>query len=523
MDTVVHRYFFWKIVEHYALKKQFRVLALYNTQVWLEDDTVKPRRVIRIVLSEVDWANRLKRDIGHAKQQFNTIYKQLGVWEIQGENVYVMSLPPVDSWEETMEPFTIGNRKGKIRNIALHTDTDTYNEITEQTLENDGLPPFEPLDSHEAMEQEILRIHENVKRTTVGRQTKERQTLFFGKPRVIYALLISILIMYSVLEANGGSTNIETLIDFGAKYNPLIVEGEWWRLFSAMFLHIGFFHLLMNGMALYFLGSAVEQLFGSIRFLVIYFMAGLFGSAVSFAFTDSLSAGASGALFGCFGALLYFGIKQPSLFFRTLGRSVIVLLIINFFLGFIVPGIDIGAHGGGLVGGFLAAAAVRMPKETRKTNVLWSLSALAGYIVLAASLLFFGYQSAAGTVNPDMAALEANRLFQQGNWEEARPLVAEGLEQDSEHVELLFLQAYLDMQDGKDKAAQEKLEFVTSENRHFHQAWFNLALIYWQQGEIEQAQQAVEEAIKQGEQDEHPDVEIDRYREVQEEIEQQQH
>lgn len=162
--------------------------------------------------------------------------------------------------------------------------------------------------------------------------------------------------MYIWLEYAGGSTNTLNLIQWGAKYNPLIIEGEWWRLFSAMFLHIGFFHLMMNGLALYFLGTLVERIFGSIRFFFIYMIAGLIGSLASFAFMGAVSAGASGAIFGCFGALLYFGLIHRELFFRTMGQNVIVILVINLVFGFVVQGIDMGAHLGGLAGGFLAAA-----------------------------------------------------------------------------------------------------------------------------------------------------------------------
>ena len=76
--------------------------------------------------------------------------------------------------------------------------------------------------------------------------------------------------MFLLLELFGGSTNNETLIAFGAKFNVLIYEGEWWRLFAPIILHIGFLHLLMNSLALYYIGPAVEKAYGSLKFLIIY-------------------------------------------------------------------------------------------------------------------------------------------------------------------------------------------------------------------------------------------------------------
>lgn len=515
VNQLEHRYLYWKTIEHYAIKKQFRLLALHDTQAWFEDDSVKPRRVLRIVLSEVDWSNRLKRDISHAKQQFESIYKQLGVWELQGDNIYIMSQPPIDSWEEAMETSPIGKRKGKMKNIALHTDPDTYYQTSSKELHSDELPLFSIEKTEEQMEEEMGAIRVKVSQVNKGRQKKDERTLFFGKPRMIYALLLSIIVMYTILELNGGSQNIQVLIDYGAKYNPLMIEGEWWRLVTSMFLHIGLIHLLFNGMALYFLGTAVEQLFGSIRFLFIYFVAGITGSIVSFAFNDYISAGASGALFGCFGALLYFGLKQPALFYRTLGRNIIFLLGFNLVLGFIVPGIDNGAHIGGLIGGFLAAVLVRMPKEEKRTPGYWSLLSGIGIALLAASLLWFGQEQSSDSA--ELAVLEANRLFEEGQYEEAEPIIEDGLEIDADQPELLFMKAYLNIQRGNVEDAKTLLEQATSNRSEFPEAWYNLAIIYMELGDLDGASVAIQNAIDAAIELNIP--ETDQYYDIQDQIE----
>ncbi|MBM7838145.1 rhomboid protease GluP [Alkalihalobacillus xiaoxiensis] len=517
MNPLEHRYLYWKIIEHYAVTKQSRLLALHDTQAWFEDDSVKPRRVMRIVLSEVDWSNRLRRDISHAKLQFESIHKQLGVWDIQGENVYIMSQPPVDSWVEVMESTSIGKRKGQMKSIALHSNPDVYYETASAELPSDQIPLFSLEHTDVEMEEKIDSIRSSISKVNKGRQKKDERTLFYGKPRMIYVLLLAILAMYTVLELNGGSTNIQVLIDYGAKYNPLMVEGEWWRLVTSMFLHIGLIHLLFNGMALYFLGTAVEQLFGSIRFLFIYFIAGISGSIVSFAFNDSVSAGASGALFGLFGALLYFGLKQPALFYRTLGRNIIFLLGFNLILGFVVPGIDNGAHIGGLIGGFLAAVMVRMPKEEKKTPFIWSFLSIVSIVVLTATLLWFGQEHSSKSA--ELAVLEANRLFEEGQYDEAKPIIEEGLELDSEQPELLFMKSYLELQEENIDEAKRLLERATENRAEFPEAWYNLALIHLDLGETNEAAEAIQQAIEAAENLNVP--EMDQYYEIQDEIEQQ--
>src|SRR5699024_2809196 len=211
--------------------------------------------------------------------------------------------------------------------------------------------------------QTIRYYKHELKRLLHHKRTEIENVFSRGKPIFTYGLLILNMLMFLLLERHGGSMNTETLIDFGAKYNPSIIDGQWWRIFSAMFLHIGFLHLFMNMLALYYLGTAVEKIYGSARFLVIYVLAGIGGGLASFAFTTNISAGASGALFGLFGALLFFGVIYKKLFFQTMGRGLLVIIGINIVLGFSVQQIDMGAHLGGLVTGFVASALVHLPKK----------------------------------------------------------------------------------------------------------------------------------------------------------------
>ncbi|WP_326847727.1 rhomboid family intramembrane serine protease [Priestia endophytica] len=144
----------------------------------------------------------------------------------------------------------------------------------------------------------------------------------------------------------------------------------------------------MNSIALYYVGTVVERIYGSSRFLLIYLIAGVSGTIGSFLFSPTISAGASGAIFGCFGALLFFGYKSPKIFFDTLGTNVIMLVLFNIVFGFVVPGIDNAGHLGGLIGGFVAAGAVQLPKNQSKRASLVYIVIL---IIGIGSSLFYGY------------------------------------------------------------------------------------------------------------------------------------
>lgn len=190
-------------------------------------------------------------------------------------------------------------------------------------------------------------------------QLKFKVRRFFRKPIATYTFFAIQLLMFLLMTLDGGSTNIYTLIQYGAKFNPLIVEGEWWRLITPVFLHIGWMHLLMNSVILYYLGTQLESLLGAWRFALIYLMSALSGNLASFAFNQSISAGASTALFGLFGVALYLGkvyTGNPAV--QQMAKSFGTLILINLVFGFFSSSIDLAGHIGGLAGGYLIATAI---------------------------------------------------------------------------------------------------------------------------------------------------------------------
>lgn len=175
-----------------------------------------------------------------------------------------------------------------------------------------------------------------------------------SRPRVTWVLLVVIVAVFAVETAAGGSTATDVLIRLGAMVTHRIASGEYWRLLTSMFLHIGAVHLLFNAYALFALGSELERLFGWEKLLVIYLVAGSLGSLVSYAFRTGLSAGASGAIFGLIGSLgAYFALYRQQL--GTWGQrrlaNVVFLIGANLLFGFTQPGIDNLAHLGGLFAG----------------------------------------------------------------------------------------------------------------------------------------------------------------------------
>jgi rhomboid protease GluP len=196
------------------------------------------------------------------------------------------------------------------------------------------------------------------------------------KPVVTWILLAIIGVVFVIETLLGGSTSVAVLVLMGAKVDVLIAAGQYWRLFTSMFLHIGLLHLFFNGYALVVIGTEIERILGWGRFLTIYLLSGLLGALASYALSPSVSAGASGAIFGLIGALAAFFVlhrqRLGSWGRRRLG-NIIFLIAINLFFGFTQPGIDNWAHMGGLLSGFglgwaMAPRYVADPFELRLTD-----------------------------------------------------------------------------------------------------------------------------------------------------------
>jgi rhomboid protease GluP len=222
--------------------------------------------------------------------------------------------------------------------------------------------------------------------------------VFSGPAPVTTALLVANLMMFGVewmaLTAEGGGRGFSILgsmgglssYRLGASFGPAIFDHhEWYRLVTAMFLHGGLIHIGVNMMSLMQVGPALEELYGSGRYLFLYVVTGAFGFLVS-AVTGHLSLGASAALMGIVGAMLAVTSKRGGSYMRDLRSRLITSVVILFAIGFF-PGIRIDnwAHGGGLACGFVLGKifADRQPVSEREKQIANALGWLAGIVVIA--------------------------------------------------------------------------------------------------------------------------------------------
>ena len=195
--------------------------------------------------------------------------------------------------------------------------------------------------------------------------SKKVEKVFKPKfPTVTYAIIAINIIVYIIPLLYGQS---EAMVAQFCVHGPSIRYGHYYRLFTGMFLHGSIFHLIFNSYALYVIGSQIESFLGKFKFLIIYLTGGLMGSLFSIIFNgNAASIGASGAIFGLMGALVYFGYHYRVYLGNVIKSQIIPLIVFNLVLGFVMPGVDNSAHIGGLIGGTLATISLGI--KDKSTN-----------------------------------------------------------------------------------------------------------------------------------------------------------
>ncbi|MBT2687135.1 rhomboid family intramembrane serine protease [Bacillus sp. ISL-47] len=482
-------YIFWTLAHYFISDQEYRMIQLSKGQdeLWLEKLEHKEAKVIRLLKYNLDWSNWMQRDIENTAQKAESVRRQLGRKELPIFNIYITAFPPVDDYEFRISaPFKAEKGKASVQTLIIDSSNpESIDKI--QAIFHDPLT----LPAGEYTETDADAVKHAALSKAVNKAKKEKALFNFGKPFFTYMFVFIQLAMFLFLEWKGGSTDTSTLIKYGAKFNPLILEGEWWRFFTPIVLHIGLLHLLMNTLALYYLGSAVERVYGNLRFIFIYILAGFGGTLASFIFSPALSAGASGAIFGCFGALLYFGLIYPKLFFRTMGFNILVVLAINLAFGFTIPGIDNAGHIGGLIGGFLATGIAHFPK---KKKIWLQLLFLAITVSLAVGLLKYGFSEPGNLMNEQTAVVMAQEYIKTEDYKKAHSLLADFIKEKEASAEVYFLLSYAEIKEGDLQNAKEHLKQVIKQKADFHEAHYNLALIYIEEENRTKAKQHAQKA-----------------------------
>ena len=217
--------------------------------------------------------------------------------------------------------------------------------------------------------------------------------LYISCPRAIITpaiIAINVAAFAFILTQGAGlyGGNLPVYIEYGANLGALTKDSQWWRLLTAVFLHYGVLHLAFNMWALWNVGRLTERLYGHINFAWIYLFSGVFSSLSSLYWNldEVVSVGASGAVFGIFGALIAYLLRQrhsvPNLLLKQLLKSALLFTALSLFLGFTIPAIDNAAHLGGLSAGFVLGLLLAKPITQKRPALLPAMLAHAGSVII---------------------------------------------------------------------------------------------------------------------------------------------
>jgi rhomboid protease GluP len=232
----------------------------------------------------------------------------------------------------------------------------------------------------------------------------DQLTKSFKEQSVNMTLIGTMIVIYLIEAIFAGSFTIDsqTLFDMGAQRGLNFWLGDWWRLITAAFLHVSFLHIFMNLLVMYYIGKLIEVEIGHWQYLFLFIATAIGGNIVSLTSmpAGTVSAGASGAIFGMFGAIIMLGLLDKRRdFWRSEARLIAVLMVWTLISSIFSSNVDIGAHVGGAISGFILVPALLTRHhyaEAFQINPEKRLLAVGGYFVFVLIVLWIAYAMTGG-------------------------------------------------------------------------------------------------------------------------------
>lgn len=358
-----------KLLHFFITEEGYSPIIVHGAQdeIWLENMKAT-YSIIRIMTGHIHNHEQLEFDLYKTHSLVNRIKKKTFRYKVKTLSIFL-------DIEDTVQ-------------LEPNKDIDCINIIDENDFKkNDSIKEAFPnvskkLEYNGDGLELFVKMTEEINETT-EREAKKTEDIFKMKRPIVTIGLIAINIFVYFLTLIYGLNEVATL----GGLNPVLVRsGDIYRLLTATFIHSGALHLFLNMYALYIIGYQLESFYGNLKYLIIYLFSALMGSLLSMAFLgDAWSIGASGAVFGLLGSLLYFGYHYRVYLGNTLKSQIIPIIIINLVLGFSIAGIDQFAHLGGLAGGLIMSMAMGLKYKTTKTEQV------NGIVIAVLSMLFLIY------------------------------------------------------------------------------------------------------------------------------------
>lgn len=360
-----------KILHYFITEEDYKPIIIngLENEIWLEN-MQSDLKLIRINTNYIHNEEQLKTDMYKAQSIMRSIKKSTFSFRMNmlnllldtGENVKVMDTKNI----ETIKVDEISDfKKNKV--VKEFFPKVSNAELTDQV---------DPI--------EFFKLTEDMNQKTIKNEKKLAKIFSQKKPVITYALIVlNIMVYLFMVLYDVDGTYFYAL----ANNYEFVQNGQIYRLLTSMFLHSDIIHIVCNMYALYILGPQVERYYGKTKFLLIYLLSGLLGSIFSCAFmsADTISIGASGAIFGLLGSIAYFTYYYRATLQGLLRSQVVPVILLNLAIGFMVPGIDISGHIGGLIGGILVSMGIGIGDKGRKAD---QINGIIVFILMTLAMLY---------------------------------------------------------------------------------------------------------------------------------------
>ena len=363
-----------KLLHYFITEKNYNPIILQGAEneIWLENMD-EDYKIIRIVSNYIHNKEQFDFDMFKTKRIVKKIKKKtlslnintLSIFLSLGDNVDLSSSKNVDCIMVNEEEDL------KNSNIIKNIFPDLSKKLK---FSEEGIQLF-------------MKITNDINNHNKTDAEKVNEVFKMKRPYITYALIIINVLLYFIPLLTG---SYDKLINDFCIYAPAIKSGELYRLFTGIFLHGNLLHLVFNCYALYILGMQLESFMGKVKYLIIYLFAGLTGALFSMIFSNySASIGASGAIFGIMGAIVYFGYHYRVYLGNVIKSQIIPVIVLNLAIGFLSSGIDNFAHIGGLIGGFLITMGLGIKYKSSTSQKIngWVLSII--FLAFTLYMAFF--------------------------------------------------------------------------------------------------------------------------------------
>ena len=365
-----------KLLHYFITEKGYTPIILQGAddEIWLEN-LDEDYKVVRLVMKYIHNNEQYKFDVFKTNRILRKIKKKTLSFKLNTLSIFLDLGGSVD-----LDEFKTDN----ITAVEVHEDAD----VKKNKLLKSVFPDLSrKLKFSEEGIELFVKVTNDINDHNKKDQEKVADVFSPKKPVVTYVLIIINLFIFLFPMFYG---NAEQVYNLFASYGPFVKMGEYYRLLTAAFLHANIAHLIFNMYALWIIGMQLESFIGRWRYLVVYLFSAITGSLLSVIVTpDAVSVGASGAIFGLLGALLYFGYHYRVYLGTVIKSQIIPLIVINLLLGFMVPGIDNAAHIGGLIGGALIMIGVGVKYKSSNFEKINGLIVSAIYLGFLIYMAFF--------------------------------------------------------------------------------------------------------------------------------------